>query len=79
MNCVFFILAGSKRTLNEGTGTLDYVPETKSETIMPNSTPETVLEPVVSDESTKKQYTLNDLKALAPDFQQVSANLSSLS
>ena len=42
---------------------------------MPNSTPETVLEPVVSDESTKKQYTLNDLKALAPDFQQVSANL----
>ena len=72
---ILIFLAGSKRTLNEGTGTLDYVPETKSETIMPNSTPETVLEPVVSDESTKKQYTLNDLKALAPDFQQVSANL----
>ena len=53
-------------------GTLDYAVGPTSETVKSSNAPrETVLETVDFDEPSKKQYTLNDLKALAPNFQQV--------
>ena len=53
-------------------GTLDFAVGPTSETVKSNNAPqETVLETVDFDKPSKKKYTLNDLKALAPNFQQV--------